>query len=351
MDYLQRFTLCGDYAFGRKSSAPAGSLKPVFDFSALPLRRLSDTILESPDCFVPLSLMDSAEADSFFLLPFAPMGVRPLPEALQPLERYLATGPMHHRELWEVHVAMRQIYAVRQHIRLDGPPEAARALTRATLASLLAQYPHARWLLSQSHHPYYVAPICEDPPERWLCGTENGFGAPLPRRPDLLYAASAEAFEGMFIEQITRFSYLQLQLSSRLLPDEALWRDGSEFTKHRAAILEKAAQACGAFVHTVEATIAPLMENPGQSFDSDAENVHHDANVIATLHALRKRLETFLSPAADEIYASASPAIDVLALFAPNAVKAYTQGFLPALRLAMEQSGLPTRKQAAVEIL
>lgn len=347
MDYIQRFALCGDYAFGRKTNAPQGSLKPVFEFSAVPLKRLSDTILEAPECFVPLALMDSAEADAFFLLPFAPMGVRPLPEALKPLEHYLTTGPLHNRELWEAHVAMRQIHAVRQHLRLNGPPEEARALTRSLLSSLIAQYPHARWLLSQSHHPYYIAPICQDPPERWLCGTEHGFTTPLPRRPDILHAASAEEFEWMFIEHITRFSYIQLRLSSKLLPDEALWRDGTAFTKNRAAIMEQAKKSCGEFAKTVAATITPLIENPNTSFDRDPENLHQDADVIAVLHALRKRLEALISPSPDEIYASASPAVEALSLFAPNLTAAYAQGFLPALRHAMEQAGLPTKKQAA----
>lgn len=344
MDYLQRFALCGDYAFGRKSGTPEGSLKPALEFTALPLRRLSDTVLEGPECFVPLSLMEHEEADRFFMLPFAPMGVRPTPDALKPLENYLISGPMHAVNYWEVHRAMRQIHAVRKHIIANGPPEAARVTTRALLNSLLAQYPHARWLLSQSRHPYFVAPICEDPPQRWLCGTEHGFTAPLPRRPDILHAASAEEFEWTFIEQITRFSYIQLRLSSKTLPDEALRRDGAAFRKNRTDIMEKASQTCGEFAQTVEAKITPLLEQAQPSYDDAPENVHHDADVIAALHVLRKRLEALISPSPDEIYASASPAVDALTLFAPNLTAAYAQGFLPALRHAMEQAGLPTKK-------
>ncbi|MFO1242889.1 MAG: hypothetical protein U1E36_06785 [Rickettsiales bacterium] len=284
-------------------------------------------MLDSICCYIPVSLIDTGNNNYL-----EDISQHPRFDTLKSyfMQHLLVGNPVHMTN--EAIKDILKVYQALQNSKIDAQQIKA---VRRLMGDAIAQYVEIRWLLDNSWHPYYVAPICAEDPLRYLVEYTNREELGL-LRPDLITGKCEKTLLLEFLFQVTRYIYIKLNLPKESLSDDMIIQDRVHLKNHA----DTAKTACESFIASFPAqsftseSLYTRFENLldlQTTLDDDPVNLHHDADVIAALHLLRMELDMALGNTPSwslDIH----PSIDALCKhMTPGIWAFYKQKFLPKL--------------------
>lgn len=276
--YAQRFVFIGDYIFGKKSPTSDALMPEDYQFSAIPFKRIGTYLFDSVCCYIPVNYIPAG--------PWEGRG-----DKIESLKAYLQETLIRGASEALLKEKMEQILAAQRSA------EPSCQATKAVLNEMLQEYPEIRWLLDNTWHPYYIAPIRRGAESFLIENWEDAsYEIPASLRPDMIAGVDEASFRQHFIVQSMRYLYLRLGFDKDLLSDSLLYRDRMHAEEQKEALLAFSVELCAALKSPALTPsglydeICSLLQ-PQESFDDHPINLHHDADMLAALHRLRLMLD------------------------------------------------------------